>query len=246
MGEQGGGYMKMKLNGNKVAGLFLGLAMLVGIVAITSTTTYAQYGRDNNRRVSNWDGYPNWGGSYDLRQTALNAGFNEGSKEGAQDRAYNRRSNFNSFRAYQSATKDYNSRYGDRALYQRYFRLAFESGYNTELGIPNDRGGWNNNNNRYPDNRGIQRNRRGRNWDQYGQFGGSYQLRQTALNAGYNNGREQGRKDRDRNRAANYRTYKEYREATEDYSSRLGNRELYRRYFREGYDNGYLDGYEGY
>ena len=32
--------------------------------------------------------------------------------------------------------------------------------------------------------------RRGRNWDRYGQYGGSFQLRQTALNAGYNNGIE--------------------------------------------------------
>src|SRR5204862_7925487 len=42
------------------------------------------------RRGRNWDGYPNWGGSFDLRQTALNAGYNEGSKEGRNDRDHNR------------------------------------------------------------------------------------------------------------------------------------------------------------
>ena len=44
--------------------------------------------RDNNRgrgRRSN-DDYPNWGGSFQLRQTALNAGYNEGIKEGRKDR----------------------------------------------------------------------------------------------------------------------------------------------------------------
>ncbi len=90
------------------------------------------------------------------------------------------------------------------------------------------------------------RNRRGRNWDRYGSFGGSSQLRQTALNAGYNNGIQEGRKDRSRGDRFDYRDEGDYQKATEDYSSRLGDRELYRRYFREGFSNGYEDGYRGY
>jgi hypothetical protein len=90
------------------------------------------------------------------------------------------------------------------------------------------------------------RNRRGRNWDRYGSFGGSFQLRQTALNAGYNNGIQEGRKDRSRGDRFDYRDEGDYQKATEDYSSRLGDRELYRRYFREGFATGYEDGYRGY
>jgi hypothetical protein len=90
------------------------------------------------------------------------------------------------------------------------------------------------------------RNRRGRNWDQYGGYGGSSQLRQTALNAGYNNGIQEGRKDRSRGERFDYRDEGDFQRATEDYSSRLGDRELYRRYFREGFANGYEDGYRGY
>lgn len=90
------------------------------------------------------------------------------------------------------------------------------------------------------------RNRRGRNWDRYGRFGGSFQLRQTALNAGYNNGIQEGRKDRRRGERFDYRDEGDYQKATEDYSSRLGDRELYRRYFREGFATGYEDGYRGY
>jgi hypothetical protein len=89
-------------------------------------------------------------------------------------------------------------------------------------------------------------NRRGRNWDRYGTYGGSFQLRQTALNAGYNNGIEDGRKDRRRGDRFDYRDEGDYQKATEDYSSRLGDRELYKRYFREGFANGYEDGYRGY
>ena len=88
--------------------------------------------------------------------------------------------------------------------------------------------------------------RRGRNWDRYGNYGGSFQLRQTALNAGYNEGIKVGRKDRQRRRTSDYRDSSAYRNATKDYSSRLGDKELYRRYFRDGFENGYDDGYNGY
>src|ERR1700682_4195700 len=39
-----------------------------------------QWGRDQSGRRgrgSSGDGYPTWGGNFDLRQTALNAGYNE-------------------------------------------------------------------------------------------------------------------------------------------------------------------------
>jgi hypothetical protein len=90
------------------------------------------------------------------------------------------------------------------------------------------------------------RNTNGRNWDQYGGYGGSSQLRQTALNAGYNNGTQEGRKDRSHGDRFDYRDEGDYQNATEDYSSRLGDKELYRRYFREGFATGYQDGYRGY
>ncbi len=90
------------------------------------------YDRDQDRygrRGRNWDGYGNYGGTYELRQTALNAGYNEGVKAGRDDRRHNRGYDFRDNSAYQRATKDYNSRMGDRWMYQRYFRDAFENGY---------------------------------------------------------------------------------------------------------------------
>ncbi|MDQ3650540.1 MAG: hypothetical protein M3458_09795 [Acidobacteriota bacterium] len=88
--------------------------------------------------------------------------------------------------------------------------------------------------------------RRGRDWNRYDNYGGSFQLRQTALNAGYNNGIDEGRKDRRNGDRFDFRDEGDYQKATEDYSSRLGDRELYRRYFREGFGTGYEDGYRGY
>ena len=91
------------------------------------------------------------------------------------------------------------------------------------------------------------RDREERRQDRYdNRYGGSFQLRQTALNAGYNEGIKEGRKDRDRRERFEYRDEEDFRNANTDYSSRLGSRALYQQYFRQGFANGYSDGYRGY
>ena len=79
---------------------------------------------DNNRRYDDRYGY---GGNF--RQTALNAGYNEGIKEGRKDRNRGQRYDFRDFRAYRNADTDYNSRYGNKAMYQQYYRQGFQNGY---------------------------------------------------------------------------------------------------------------------
>ncbi len=198
---------------------------------------------DNNRRGRNWDRYGNYGGSFDLRQTALNAGYNEGVKVGRDDRSRNRSVDYRNSSKYQKATDDYSTRLGDRELYRRYYRDGFENGYNDGYGITATDYPQDNNDRDWSNNNG---NRRGRNWGRYGTYGGSAELRQTALNAGYNEGMKVGRNDRNRSRSTNYRNSSEYQKATKDYSNGLGDLELYRRYFREGFETGYNDGYNGY
>ena len=229
---------------------------LVFTIGVGASVGFAQ--NRNNRRGQNNDGYGNYGGSFQLRQTALNAGYNEGLKDFQKNRGRGRDFDFRTMRAYQQATKDYSSRLGDRDLYQRYFREAYENGFNAYNPDATNRNrndrDWDrrDNDNRdrsNNDNRDWNRdgnNRRGRDWDRYGSYGGSFELRQTALNAGYNEGIKQGRDDRKRNRQLNYRNNSKYQQATEDYSNRLGDRELYRRYYREGYENGYDAGINGY
>lgn len=87
------------------------------------------YGRrdDYGRRTS--DGYPNYGGSYDLRQTALNSGYNEGIKEGRKDRDRREGFEFRDEEDFRNANSGYSSRFGNRGLYAQYFRLAFQNGY---------------------------------------------------------------------------------------------------------------------
>jgi len=219
-----------------------------------------RYDRNQDRRGRSDDIYGNYGGSFDLRQTALNAGYNEGLKDGTSARQSGRSSDYWNQSTYRKATKDYSSRLGDRELYRRYFREAYENGYNYGLnpGLYNNttsnrdwnRNGnrdWNRDNNRdwTTDNR-DQNYRRGRNWDGYGNWGGSFELRQTALNAGYNEGIKQGRNDRNRNNYSDFRSKSAYQKATADYSSKLGDRGLYQRYYRAAFENGYEAGLNGY
>ena len=86
----------------------------------------------------------------------------------------------------------------------------------------------------------------GRDRDGYGNYGGSYDLRQTALNAGFADGVKEGRKDREHNERYNYQDEDRFREATRDYSSSKGDRSTYQRYYREAFSHGYDDGYNGY
>lgn len=233
---------------NRSGSAFLVFSLLFGLGMILSTTARAQsqddrYGRDRDnasqdRRGRDWDRYGNYGGSAELRRTALNAGYNEGVRAGRKDRGNGRRTEYRNLSSYQRAMRDYSSSLGDRELYRRYFREGFEDGFNAES--------YNRGNRRRDRNNDDNRDRLGRNEDGYGDLGGSDHLRQTALNAGFNEGVKQGREDRRSRKSNDYQRHSTYQKATKDYSSGLGDRDVYQRYFREAYEHGYADGYSGH
>ena len=77
-------------------------------------------------------------------------------------------------------------------------------------------------------------------------YGYNNNFTQTALNAGYNAGVQEGRRDRSRGGYRNVNDFSAYRNADKDYNSRLGDRYTYQQYFRQGFINGYRDGLNGY
>ena len=107
---------------------------------------------------------------------------------------------------------------------------------NNDYDYQNDQ--WRRNNGRW--------GRRGRDADGYGNYGGSFDLRQTALNAGFADGVKAGRKDRQRGRRYDFSDESDFQKGTRDYNSRLGDRYIYQRYYREAFSHGYADGYAGY
>ena len=241
--------MKIRDLSKRVAVLVLGLTIMLGVGLGSAIIVNAQDrypNGDPNRRDRNLEQYGNYGGSVELRQTALNSGYNQGFRQGSYDRQNGgQKSNYRNSEVYRRATQDYNSQLGNRELYRRYFREAFDNGYNSYSNNQSNSG--RDDRYQYP-NRGNNNGttRRGRNWDGYGNFGGSAELRQTALNAGYNEGNKQGQKDHGKRNNNTYQNQTAYQKGTKDYSTRLGDRSIYQRYFREAYDNGYSDGFNGY
>ena len=130
---------------DKFAGTLFALAFLFGIGLSTNITAQAQYPqydryrferdqRRNSIRQSHQGnrfngGYQDLGGSFDLRQTALNAGANAGIKAGRDDRRKGRAYEFRDEIAFQKATNDFSTKLGDLGLYKTYFRQAFAKAY---------------------------------------------------------------------------------------------------------------------
>jgi hypothetical protein len=137
----------------------------------------------------------------------------------------------------------------DRNRERRRDRNRNNNGYNNQNGDYNRRNNddYNRRNNSGYGNYGGYGNNGGYGNYGYGNNGYGYdQSRQTALNAGYNEGVKEGRRDRQRGGGYDYRNSSAYRNASKDYNSRLGDRYTYQQYFRQGFDNGYRDGYNGY
>jgi hypothetical protein len=134
--------------------------------------------------------------------------------------------------------QDQNRRQQDRERRERERELQRQQAQ--QGGWYDQNGNWHSNGNY---NNGYYNNgyNRGRNYDGYGNLGGGYELRQTALNAGYNEGLKAGRSDRSHGRYNPTR----YGNALKDYNSRMGDRSTYQQYFMQAYRNGYADGYRG-
>lgn len=124
----------------RFGGGILGLVLLLGIGMAASQTTQAQYrdrypqNRDRDWRRGDRDRDRDWdrndrNGGYNARQTALNAGYNEGIKAGRKDRSRHERFEYRDEGAYQSASKDYSSKLGNKYQYQQFFRQGYVNGY---------------------------------------------------------------------------------------------------------------------
>src|ERR1041384_2369574 len=107
--------MKTDQSQSRIGNAFLVFSLLFGIGIVLGTNTQAQnqddrYTQDRNRsdngdhrRGRDWDRYGNYGGSSELRRTALNAGYNEGVKEGRKDRGNGSRTEQRKISSYQTA-----------------------------------------------------------------------------------------------------------------------------------------------
>ena len=69
--------MKINQSNSKVGRAIMALSLLLGIGIVLGSAAQAQSPDDRyaQERGRNWERYGNYGGSTELRQTALNAGY---------------------------------------------------------------------------------------------------------------------------------------------------------------------------
>jgi hypothetical protein len=104
---------------------------------------------------------------------------------------------------------------------------------------------------RYPDSRdrAVERNGRVRDprispQDRYGR--GQTRYTTPAFQSGYRDGLEKGREDADDNDRYDPNRHSWYRSATRGYEDEFGSRADYQSRYREGFDNGYAEGYRAF
>lgn len=67
-----------------------------------------------------------------------------------------------------------------------------------------------------------------------------------AQRIGRSDGLKAGRQDRKRGEPSNFRDEKNYQNATNGYSPKMGDKEGYKQEYRSAFENGYRDGWNGY
>ena len=133
--------MKINYSSKKVSGYILALFLILGFIAIASTTAQAQwrdrddrYRRDRDYRDDRYrrdrdyrdDRYRR--GNYGF-ETARQQGYSYGMSVGAADAQRRQSYNPQRSRYWKNATEGYSSSYGNKGQYKQIFRSAFEQGY---------------------------------------------------------------------------------------------------------------------
>ncbi len=79
-----------------------------------------------------------------------------------------------------------------------------------------------------------------------GRYGAGREVERIAHDNGYREGRQAGEKDGRKGRSFSFERHDDWRDADDGYRREFGDREFYRREFREGFRAGYADGYNAY
>lgn len=182
------------------------------------------------------------GSSLDARQHGYEHGYREGALHGREDRERRVGNNVNS-EDYKKGDHGYEKFMGNKGEYKKGYREGYKASYNDAY---NGRSG------RFGDifgrrdddhDRDRDRNRDNRD-DVYAdrRWGSS----DVAYDMGYRDGVTAGQQDRERNKTYNLKDTNDYRNADHGYRSSYGDKEAYKRQYREGSRRGYQDGYGRY
>lgn len=206
---------------------FLIFSLLVGIAFIADMpSAQAQYRND-----------PYYG--YNIYQIAQDNGYRDGLEQGAKDGRDRNRYRPEDSGRYKDATRGYRSEYGNKDAYKQAYRDGFLRGY--EQGFRQYTYGGSTNDPYY------RNDPYGRGNDPYGRAGdygyGRYDIYQVAQDQGYRDGYQRGTEDARDGDRYNPEGTSQYKNADRGYRSEYGNKEEYKRIYRDAFRRGYDEAY---
>lgn len=227
-----GNHMKREILRMKAVRALLVFSLLAGVAFIADMpSAQAQYRND-----------PYYGGGYNnIYRMAQDQGYRDGMEQGAKDgRDRNRYKPEDSGR-YRDATRGYRSEYGNKDAYKQAYRDGFSRGYDQGFRQYTYGGGGGSNDPYYRNDDPYYRN------DPYGRAGdygnGRYGIYQVAQEQGYRDGTQRGAEDARNGDRYNPEGSSQYRNADRGYRDEYGNREEYRRVYRDAFRRGYDESY---
>lgn len=200
--------------------LLVGLAFIAGM-----PSAQAQYRND-----------PYYG--YDVYRIAQDQGHRDGFEQGSKDGRDRDRYRPEESGRYKDATRGYRSEYGNKDAYKQAYRDGFRRGYDQGF-------------RQYTYGQGNDPYYRtdpyGRGNDPYGRPGdygyGRNDIYQVAQDQGYRDGYQRGSEDARDGDRYNPEGSSQYRNADRGYRSEYGNKEEYRRIYRDAFRRGYDESY---
>ena len=206
------------------------ISIAAAFVVVLSGLALAHDNKDRDR----YDG-----GSLDARQHGYEHGFRDGLHHGREDRERNASYNFKGD-DYKKGDRGYEKYMGNKDTYKKGYREVYQAGYGD---------GYNRRSGRIRDiygrssDRDIDRDRDDRD-GVYADRGWGYT--DVAYDIGYRDGVDKGRSDANGNKSFDPERPDRYRDADHGYRDSYGDKEAYKRQYRDGFRRGYEDGFGRY
>jgi hypothetical protein len=185
-----------------------------------------------------YGGYRDYRG--DIEKRAYDRGYHEGTEDGQKDARKGRAADYRRHDEFRDADEGYNRGYGDKEFYREVFRRGYAAGYNDayRANARRDYGEY------YPPaayppaasypgpvySPGAPVPR-----------GGGYYS--PAAQNGYRDGLKAGRDDAHDGRSFDPARSRDYRSGDNDYDRRYGDRDQYKREYRDAFQQGYREGF---
>ena len=210
---------------NRIKAIVLSVAVLF---ALSGFALARDDDHDNNKNNGK-NGY----------QQGYSRGYQEGQRAARDDRDHHRDSN----RGKVDDDRGYSKSDGSHGQYKKGYREGYRKGYDESY---NSRGGaWGNHDRDRDHDRNGDHDRDG-NWQHGQNTGGWNNNNDVAYRTGYQDGLNEGRKDRSGGHSFRPHSHDEtYGNADHNYSTVGGDRNAYKQRYRQAFDQGYNKGYNG-